>query len=98
MSLSECDFEPRRWRFGVCEFQDSYAPLTESGSILDSEVHASCYVDLLDSIAPTLQAFALHTALTPLRVLCASSFSFCAKESYKVDGFSSNLLMMANFG
>jgi hypothetical protein len=75
-----------------------YAPLTESGTILVSGVTASCYVDIAPSVMPTIQACASHAALAPLRILCAWKFSICQNETYTADGYSSNLLAMAQFG
>jgi hypothetical protein len=75
-----------------------YAPVTESGTIWVSGVTASCYVDILSSVMPTLQAHASHTALAPLRIMCAWKFSLCQNEMYSVDGYSSNLLAMTQFG
>jgi hypothetical protein len=75
-----------------------YAPVTESGTIVVSGVMASCYVDILSTLAPSLQAYASHAALAPLRLMCAMKFSFCENETYSVDGYSSNVLRMAQFG
>jgi hypothetical protein len=75
-----------------------YAPLTETGTIWVSGVTASCYVDVVSSVAPTLQAHLSHAALTPLRIMCAWQFSICETKTYSVDGFSSNLWSMAQVG
>jgi hypothetical protein len=75
-----------------------YAPVTETGTIWVSGVMASCYVDVLSSVAPNFQAHLSHAALAPLRIKCAWQFSFCESETYTVDGYSSNLWMMAQVG
>jgi hypothetical protein len=75
-----------------------YAPVTESGTIVVSGVTASCYVDILSSVSPTLQALASHAFLTPLRVMCAIQFSLCEYETHAMDGYSSNLWMMTQLG
>jgi hypothetical protein len=77
------------------------APLTESGNVVVSGVHASCYVALLQDhrIAPTtLQAIVLHATLTPLRLTCALDFSICQKESYTSEGLSTNIEHLIQFG
>jgi hypothetical protein len=85
-------------RISTVQRRGLYAPVTERGTIVVSGVTASCYVDILSAIAPTLQAYASHAALTPLRFMCAMKFSLCENETYSVEGYSSNVLRMAQFG
>jgi hypothetical protein len=77
------------------------APLTESGDVVVSGIHTSCYVALLQdhTIAPTnLQAYVLHATLTPLRMACALDFSICQQERYTMQGFSTNIQHLIQFG
>lgn len=77
-----------------------FAPLTESGEIVVSGIHSSCYVAVLDDdIVPTfLQAHVLHATLAPLRVVCAFDFTICQNDEYTIDGFSTNIKYVIQFG
>jgi hypothetical protein len=76
-----------------------YAPVTEDGEIQVSGITASCYINLLDGVAPVVQAVASHAALAPLRLACAWDFSICKNEKYtEADGFSTNLLGTIRLG
>jgi hypothetical protein len=85
-------------RISTIQRRGLYAPVTETGTIWVSGVTASCYVDVLSSVVPTLQARLSHAALTPLRIMCAWKFSFCENKTYSVDGYSSHLWMIARVG
>lgn len=67
--------------------QGLFAPLTERGEILVSGVHVSSYVAVL-SIEPTIQVWAYHILLYPMRLLC--SLANCRSETY-IEGVSSRL-------
>jgi hypothetical protein len=75
-----------------------YAPLTETGDIVVSGVPASCYVHLLDNVAPSIQRALSHTALAPLRIACGFDFSFCMNDANIQDGYSANLAKLIQFG
>jgi hypothetical protein len=80
--------------------QGLFAPLTESGNLWVSGVHASCYVSVLDEIVvpPVLQVLASHALLAPLRMACAFDFSICKNAGYSKEGFSTNLLRIIQAG
>jgi Hint module/Metallo-peptidase family M12/PT repeat len=63
-----------------------YAPVTESGTIVVSDIQASSYVALFD-LPATIQHYAYHTALGSMRILCNYDFGRCEQETY-TDGIS----------
>jgi hypothetical protein len=75
-----------------------YAPATENGEIMVSGVPASCYIDLLDGMAPSIQATVLHAALAPLRFMCGLDFAICKQEAYTQGGFSVKLAKLIELG
>jgi hypothetical protein len=76
--------------------QGLYAPVTASGKIFVSGVLASCYVNLVDSVAPSIQVYASHAALAPLRIVCMYDATICKDESHYKNGISSNLTGLAD--
>jgi hypothetical protein len=77
--------------------QGLYAPVTENGTILVSGVSASCYVHFMDGVASTIQIYASHAALSPLRLACAYDFGICQNERHE-DGYTNNLSWLIRFG
>jgi hypothetical protein len=75
-----------------------YAPATESGQLMVSGVPASCYINLLDHVAPSVQASLMHAALAPLRLACRFDFSLCKNEEHSEGGYSTNLTHLIGLG
>jgi hypothetical protein len=75
-----------------------YAPATESGQLMVSGVPASCYINLLDHVAPSVQASLMHAALAPLRLACRFDFSLCKNEDHAEGGYSTNLTHWIGLG
>lgn len=68
-----------------------YAPLTLSGDILVSGVHASNYVTLLPTVDITMQAHFYQASLFPLRTWCWWSIESCKDERYDAMGVSTRI-------
>lgn len=67
-----------------------YHPVTESGEIIVSGVRASTYAKLLQ-MDPSMEVFATHLILSPLRWACRYDFSICQNETYTEEGFSTTI-------
>lgn len=69
-----------------------FAPLTESGEIMVSGVHASSYVAFLD-IDPSWQVWVYDAALVPLKRVCGLNMELCKTETYS-HGYSTKLVYL----
>jgi len=64
-----------------------YAPITESGNLMVSNLLASSYVSFLDEIYLDENAMT-HMFFAPQRVACRINFSWCENETYSKEGYS----------
>lgn len=73
---------------GIVERKGFYAPTTESGELLVSGIHVSCFAALIGLGPPWFEHLVNQAVHGPHRWLCALNFFACEKEEYSDDGFS----------